>query len=110
MCLSAATGIATIAILIRCCFRVAELSGGFGGSLANNEVSFMILEGAMIIIAVFCLTAGHPGPVLGSMWKAGGFHLRGRKNGTDHLLGLEGPASEIPVQEVEGGAVRRGEK
>jgi RTA1 like protein len=71
-----AIGIATIAILIRCAFRVAELSGGFNGDLANDQVSFMILEGAMIIIASFFLTAAHPGPVLGVMWKAGGFQLR----------------------------------
>lgn len=61
----------------------------------------------MIIIAVFCLTVGHPGPVLGSMWKAGGFHLRGKKSGAGHLH-LEGPVDEIPFQEVEG--VRSGEK
>ena len=65
---SSAIGIATITILIRCSFRVAELSDGFGGSLANNQVSFMILEGAMIIIASFFLTIAHPGPVLGMVW------------------------------------------
>jgi RTA1 like protein len=57
------------------------LSGGFGGDLANDQISFMILEGAMIVIASFFLTVAHPGPALGQMWKSGGFHLRKRKAG-----------------------------
>lgn len=38
-----------------------ELSGGFGGRLANNEVSFMILDGVMIMIACFTFSILHPG-------------------------------------------------
>ena len=52
----AALAISTVAILIRCSFRVAELSGGFNGSLANNQASFMILDGAMMCIVVILLT------------------------------------------------------
>lgn len=70
-----ALAISTVAILIRCSFRVAELSGGFGGSLANNQVSFMILDGAMMAIAVILLTTAHPGWTLGPMWQAGNFRL-----------------------------------
>lgn len=70
-----ALAISTVAILIRCSFRVAELSGGFGGSLANNQISFMILDGAMMAIAVILLTTAHPGLVLGPMWQAGNFRL-----------------------------------
>ncbi|KAJ5206867.1 RTA1 domain protein [Penicillium cf. griseofulvum] len=55
--------VATITIFIRSCFRVAELKGGFGSDLANDQVAFMILEGAMIIIACSALTAIHPGLV-----------------------------------------------
>jgi hypothetical protein len=54
---------------------VAELSGGFGGSLANNQVSFMILDGAMMATVVILLTIAHPGWVLGPMWQAGNFRL-----------------------------------
>ena len=70
-----ALAISTVAILIRCSFRVAELSGGFGGSLANNQISFMILDGAMMVIVVILLTAAHPGLILGPLWQAGGFRL-----------------------------------
>lgn len=58
-------------VFIRCIFRCAELSGGFNGSLANSEVSFMLLEGVMIILATSCLTYWHPGRVWGAKgWKA----------------------------------------
>ena len=64
-----AVAIATITILVRCCFRVAELEGGFGSSLANNQVAFMVLDGAMVVTAVSCLTFVHAGPVLGPIWR-----------------------------------------
>jgi hypothetical protein len=76
-----AIAISTVAILIRCSFRVAELSGGFGGSLANNQVSFMILDGAMMVTVIILLTTAHPGLILGSMWQAGGFRLGRAKKG-----------------------------
>lgn len=72
-------GICTIAILIRCTFRVAELSKGFGGSIANNEILFMILDGMMMAIVIILFTVAHPGIILGEMWKAGGFRLRRSK-------------------------------
>ncbi|KIX01232.1 uncharacterized protein Z518_08957 [Rhinocladiella mackenziei CBS 650.93] len=83
-----AVGIATIAILIRCSFRVAELSEGFGSDLANNEVMFMVLDGAMMVIAVLVLTIGHPGPALGVAWKNGGFKFwKSRQPQTGHHHG-----------------------
>ena len=68
-----AIGIATIGILIRCAFRCAELSEGFDGQLANDEVTFMILDGLMMIITVFVLTAAHPGLTLRERWNIGPF-------------------------------------
>ncbi|OBT60557.1 hypothetical protein VE03_09853 [Pseudogymnoascus sp. 23342-1-I1] len=53
--------LATICVFTRSVFRAAELSGGFSGHLANNEVSFMILDGAMIMIACGAFTLLHPG-------------------------------------------------
>ncbi|KAI1622817.1 putative RTA1 domain protein [Exophiala viscosa] len=74
-----ALAIATVAILVRCSFRVAELSKGFGSNIANNEVEFMVLDGAMMSIAVIVLTLGHPGPALGHMWQQGNFKLCGSR-------------------------------
>ena len=57
-------------IYVRSIFRVAELKSGFDGKLANQEVTFMILEGAMVAIASMALTAFHPGPVFKDSWKS----------------------------------------
>ena len=60
--------LATVTIFVRSVFRVAELQGGFHSSLANNEVVFMILEGAMLTIALLCLTILHPGICFNGQW------------------------------------------
>lgn len=70
---------ATLAIFIRCVFRCAELSEGFDGRLANDEVTLMVLEGAMIVIAAILLTALHPGPAFGGLWANATWSLRGSK-------------------------------
>ena len=61
--------LATLAVLTRSVFRVVELWQGFSGELWNNETDFLILDGAMIGLAVICLTAMHPGFAFGKeMW------------------------------------------
>ena len=71
--------VSAIAILIRSCFRVAELKAGFHGSLANNEALFMVLDGVMVIIAVTVLTVLHPGVAFQGHWSAANFNLRKTK-------------------------------
>ncbi|KAL4746280.1 hypothetical protein BDW72DRAFT_210539 [Aspergillus terricola var. indicus] len=62
-------GLATVCIYIRSVFRVAELSGGFDSHLANDQVAFMVLEGAMISVAAITLSAwGHPGIGFQGRW------------------------------------------
>ena len=73
--------LATLAILVRSIFRVAELWEGFSGSLWNNETDFLVLDGAMMAIAVLCLTASHPGVCFGGQWQAADWNFRGKKNG-----------------------------
>lgn len=64
----------TLLILERCIFRVAELAGGFGGSLANNQVLFLVLDGAAMSIVLILLTAAHPGLIIGTnIWHLGAF-------------------------------------
>ena len=70
-CLIPALVVATLCIFIRSCFRVAELQGGFDSALANQQITYMILEGAMIIIATTALTVGHPGLVFGKSGAGG---------------------------------------
>ncbi|KFX97688.1 hypothetical protein O988_04730 [Pseudogymnoascus sp. VKM F-3808] len=82
---------ATVTIFVRSIFRAAELSEGFDGKLANDEVTFMILEGAMIVIACVCLTAFHPGVSFGGKWDQGNFKFRPLKQqrGLEQTTGPE---------------------
>ncbi|KAL1891738.1 hypothetical protein Sste5346_007488 [Sporothrix stenoceras] len=52
---------AILFILIRCIYRIDELSEGYSGALFHNEGVFYGLESVMIILAVFCLIIGQPG-------------------------------------------------
>jgi hypothetical protein len=61
-------GVATLVIIIRSVYRCLELREGFDGELANDEVTFMILEAAMIAMAVIALTVFHPGAVWKGQW------------------------------------------
>ncbi|KAL1841276.1 hypothetical protein VTJ49DRAFT_7278 [Mycothermus thermophilus] len=63
-------------VFVRSVFRCAELSEGFDGPLANDEVTFMVLEGTMIALTSILLTVAHPGVTVGkegwqaASWKA----------------------------------------
>lgn len=75
--------LATLTIFVRSVFRVAELSGGFRGPLANNQISFMVLEGVMVVVATSCLTLLHPGICFQGNWSAANFSLQGRRNANE---------------------------
>ena len=64
-----AFAVAFLFILVRSCFRVAELSHGFNGKLANQEIPFMILEGGMMLAATVLMTLFHPGRYMKAEWK-----------------------------------------
>lgn len=70
-CWLVAVGLAVVTILVRCIFRLAELSEGFKGELANNEALFLVLDSAMMMVCVSVLTAAHPGLVLNGTWAMG---------------------------------------
>ncbi|OCL07362.1 RTA1-domain-containing protein [Glonium stellatum] len=67
---------ATIAILIRSIFRIAELSKGFHGNIWNNEVDYMVLEGGMMAFACLALTFAHPGVAFRRDWHDADFKLK----------------------------------
>lgn len=74
-----ALGLAVVLIFVRSVYRVAELQQGFDGSIANNEATFMVLEGPMIIIAVLALTILHPGIAFGGRWSDGTWSIKRSK-------------------------------
>ncbi|KAI1326083.1 RTA1 like protein-domain-containing protein, partial [Xylariaceae sp. FL0255] len=50
-----------IFILLRCAYRVAELSQGFTGPLYHDQGLFIGLEGVAVLLAVAFLAVAHPG-------------------------------------------------
>ncbi|KAL1962951.1 hypothetical protein VTN77DRAFT_9047 [Rasamsonia byssochlamydoides] len=68
--------IATVAIIIRSSFRVAELENGFASSIANDQGLFMALEGPMIMLAVVSLAVFHPGYAFDGQWAAATWSFR----------------------------------
>ena len=54
---------ATLFILTRCAYRIAELRDGYSGSLFKDEGVFIALESVMVSLAAASLCVGHPGLV-----------------------------------------------
>ncbi|KAM0452974.1 hypothetical protein ACHAPV_007479 [Trichoderma viride] len=52
---------ATLLILARCAYRVAELQDGYNGKLIKEEAPFIVLEGVFVFLAASMLCFGHPG-------------------------------------------------
>ena len=92
--------IATIVILVRSIFRCAELSEGFDGKLANDEVTFMILEAAMIGIAAICLTVFHPGVVWKGQWNQAVWSTRGKSGKTYAKASTADGDSEVSLRSM----------
>ncbi len=50
-----------ITIFLRCVYRIAEMAGGWRNRIMQDQVSFIILDGVMCIVAVYALNIFHPG-------------------------------------------------
>ncbi|KAK5113592.1 hypothetical protein LTR85_010821 [Meristemomyces frigidus] len=57
----AAVLVAFLCIFTRCCYRVAELSGGWGNKIMRDEAGFIICDSDMCTIAAVVLNLLHPG-------------------------------------------------
>jgi len=76
--------VASVTIFARSVYRCAELAGGFNGSLfTSDEALFMVLEGAMIVIATTCLTVLHPAVAFQGAWHEANFQFRTKKGLVD---------------------------
>lgn len=58
---------ATLCIFARCCFRVAELSGGWTGPLMRDQIMFIVFESSLVCLASFVLVIFHPSWTFKSM-------------------------------------------
>ncbi len=83
---------ATTLILIRCCYRVYELSEGYdrNSEALRDQPLFIALEGVMCVAAAWCLVVAHPGPVFNRGEKPAGLEgvMPQEKKVTDAESGL----------------------
>ena len=63
--------VATLAVYLRTCFRLAETAEGLMQNLSTHEAFFGCLEFAPIVIAVFLFTYWHPGRWLSASGASG---------------------------------------
>jgi len=55
----------TTCLFIRAIYRTVELSGGWSGRVISTEVYFNVLDGAMVVLAIYTMNLTHPGRLLG---------------------------------------------
>jgi hypothetical protein len=56
----------TTCLFIRAIYRTIELSDGWNGRIISTQVLFNVLDGAMIVLALYTGNIAHPGLLLGS--------------------------------------------
>ena len=56
-----AIGVAYATLLIRCVYRIAEMAGGWGNHIMQDEPSFVVLESFMVLIGCVLLAVFAPG-------------------------------------------------
>ncbi|KDR79914.1 hypothetical protein GALMADRAFT_222849 [Galerina marginata CBS 339.88] len=61
-----ALAFSTTCFFIRSIYRIAELADGWTGRIIHTQVYFNVLDGAMIILAIYTLNFFHPGRLLPS--------------------------------------------
>ncbi|CRG89950.1 putative protein C17G6,02c [Talaromyces islandicus] len=70
--------LALLFVIIRSAYRVAEMSGGYDGSLMKDQWTFLVFEGICMMIAAGLLLAFHPGPGFGGVWSAAKIKVRSK--------------------------------
>ena len=64
------TAFSSLAVYVRSVYRTIELTDGWNGRIITTEVYFNTMDGAMIVLALYCLNAFHPGRLLGPFTSA----------------------------------------
>lgn len=88
-------GLATMLILIRSIYRVAEMAGGYDGKLMKDENTFLVFEGILIVVAVLLLLVFHPGAVMDGF--GGSTKAKASEKTSWGSSGEEGDLEEIPM-------------
>ncbi|KAJ7136413.1 RTA1 like protein-domain-containing protein [Mycena crocata] len=79
----------TTTLFIRSVYRIIELTGGWDGRIIHTEVYFNVLDGGMVVLAIFTLNFAHPGRLLKARaqpTKADNFELDSRQTPSEQTL------------------------
>ncbi|KAJ7184984.1 RTA1-domain-containing protein [Mycena filopes] len=60
-----ALSFSTLVLFIRSIYRIVELASGWHGRIMHTEVYFNVLDGGMVLLAMFTFNFAHPGRLLG---------------------------------------------
>lgn len=83
---------AYVCVQIRCIYRVAEMAGGWGNEIMQDEPSFAVLDSFMMLICVYFLSCFPPGIFFPQM--ARGSKSAHAKNGVPESAGEESQAEQ----------------
>ncbi|KAJ8475099.1 hypothetical protein ONZ45_g15727 [Pleurotus djamor] len=62
--MSYALGFSTLCLFIRAIYRTIELADGWTGRIITTEVYFNVLDGMMVVLAMYAVNFAHPGFLL----------------------------------------------
>jgi len=81
----AALAFSALTLFIRSVYRIIELQGGWRGRIIRTQVYFNVLDGGMVVLAIFTLNFAHPGFLLRQFapTKKGGVEMGGLRNSGD---------------------------
>ncbi|KAF7354226.1 hypothetical protein MVEN_01110400 [Mycena venus] len=60
----AALAFSTTTLFIRSVYRIIELASGWNGRIIETQVYFNVLDGGMVVLAIYTLNIAHPGVLL----------------------------------------------
>ncbi|KAJ7664116.1 RTA1-like protein [Mycena rosella] len=83
--LIAALAFSTLVLFIRSIYRIIELATGWNGRIIHTEVYFNVLDGGMVVLALFTINFAHPGRLLRSTYDATAYEAKsgsGRSSAT----------------------------
>ncbi|KAG5645828.1 hypothetical protein DXG03_005169 [Asterophora parasitica] len=64
--MTAALCFSTICLFIRAVYRTIELADGWNGRIISTQLYFNVLDGAMVVLAIYTMNIVHPGIYLPS--------------------------------------------
>ncbi|KAJ6495505.1 RTA1 like protein-domain-containing protein [Mycena vulgaris] len=82
----AALMFSTLVLFIRSIYRIIELSTGWNGRIIETEVYFNVLDGGMVILAIFTINFAHPGRLLGEQRRVPEEKIRSGSSSTGTLM------------------------